>query len=237
MYYRLLPVMLLMLIVGCAAEEAKVTQELKLDTPKSRISYTIGVNIRQDFKTQKMDVDTDVLLMGLNDSLAGKELRLTDEEMVAEIQTFQQEMQVKMTAEMEKMVAKNQTEGEAFLAENAQQEDVVVTESGLQYKVIEIGEGDSPGAADVATVHYRGTLIDGTQFDSSYDRGQPATFPVGGVIAGWTEALQMMKPGAKWQRVIPAELAYGERGAGQDIGPNATLVFDVELISVEKGGS
>jgi FKBP-type peptidyl-prolyl cis-trans isomerase FklB len=228
---------LVMFVAGCATEEAKVTQELKLDTPKSRISYTIGVNIGQDFKTQKMDVDTDVLLMGLKDSLAGKELRLTEEEMVAEIQTFQQEMQTKMAAEMEKAVAKNQAEGEAFLVENAKQEGVVVTESGLQYKVIEVGEGDSPGAADVATVHYRGTLIDGTQFDSSYDRGQPATFPVGGVIAGWTEALQMMKPGAKWQLVIPAVLAYGERGAGQDIGPNATLIFDVELISVEKGGS
>jgi FKBP-type peptidyl-prolyl cis-trans isomerase FklB len=238
MYFRPFFLMfLVMFVAGCATEEAKITPELKLDTPKSRISYTIGVNIGQDFKTQKMDVDTDVLLMGLKDSLAGKELRLTEEEMVAEIQTFQQEMQTKMAAEMEKAVAKNQTEGEAFLAENAQQEGVVVTESGLQYKVIEVGEGDSPGAADVATVHYRGTLIDGTQFDSSYDRGQPATFPVGGVIAGWTEALQMMKPGAKWQLVIPAVLAYGERGAGQDIGPNATLIFDVELISVEKGGS
>ncbi|MCK4507874.1 MAG: FKBP-type peptidyl-prolyl cis-trans isomerase [Desulfuromonadales bacterium] len=237
MYCRLFSVMLLVFVVGCAAEEAKVAPEVKLDTPQSRISYTIGVNIGQDFKTQKMDVDADVLLMGLKDSLAGKELRLTDEEMVAEIQTFQQEMQAKMAAEMESMVAKNQSEGEAFLAENAKQEGVVVTESGLQYKIIEAGEGDSPGAADVATVHYRGTLIDGTQFDSSYDRGQPATFPVGGVIAGWTEALQLMKPGAKWQLVIPAELAYGERGAGQDIGPNATLIFDVELISVEKGAN
>ena len=138
---------------------------------------------------------------------------------------------------MEGAAAKNQADGEAFLAENAKQEGVKVTESGLQYKVLEPGEGDSPGASDVATVHYRGTLIDGTQFDSSYDRGQPATFPVGGVIAGWTEALQLMKPGAKWQLTIPAGLAYGERGAGQDIGPNATLLFDVELISVEKGAN
>ena len=238
MYYRLFHVMLLlMFVVGCAAEEAKVIPEVTLDTPKSRISYTIGVNIGQDFKTQKMDVDAEVLLMGLKDSLAGKELRLTDEEMVAEIQTFQEEMQAKMAAEMEKMVTKNQSEGEAFLVENAKKEGVVVTESGLQYKIIEVGDGDSPGAADVATVHYRGTLIDGTQFDSSYDRGQPATFPVGGVIAGWTEALQLMKPGAEWQLVIPAELAYGERGAGQDIGPNATLIFDVELVSVEKGAN
>jgi FKBP-type peptidyl-prolyl cis-trans isomerase FklB len=228
---------LLMFVVGCAAEESKIAPELKLDTPKSRISYTIGVNIGQDFKTQKMDIDTDFLLMGLKDSITGKELRLTDEEMVSEIQTFQQEMQAKMAAEMEVLIAKNAADGEAFLAENAKKEGVVVTESGLQYKILEIGEGDSPGLADVATVHYRGTLIDGTQFDSSYDRGQPATFPVGGVIAGWTEALQLMKPGAKWQIVIPAGLAYGERGAGKDIGPNSTLLFDVELISVEKGSN
>jgi len=238
MYFRLFSMMfLLMLVVGCAAEEAKVAPEVTLDTPKSRISYTIGVNIGQDFKTQKMDVDADILLMGMKDSLTGKELRLTDEEMVSEIQTFQQEMQAKMAAEMEGAAAKNQADGEAFLVENAKQEGVKVTESGLQYKVLEPGEGDSPGASDVATVHYRGTLIDGTQFDSSYDRGQPATFPVGGVIAGWTEALQLMKPGAKWQLTIPAGLAYGERGAGQDIGPNATLLFDVELVSVEKGAN
>jgi FKBP-type peptidyl-prolyl cis-trans isomerase FklB len=236
MYFRSIAVMfLLMFVVGCAAEETKAVPEVKLDTPKSRISYTIGVNVGQDFKAQQMDIDADVLLLGLKDSLAGKELRLTDEEMVGEIQAFQQEMQAKMEAEMAKVVTKNQEEGAAFLAENAKKEGVVVTESGLQYKVLEPGDGDSPGAADVATVHYRGTLIDGTQFDSSYDRGQPATFPVGGVIAGWTEALQLMQPGAKWQLVIPSELAYGERGAGQDIGPNATLLFDVELISVEKG--
>ena len=227
MYLRLFSVMfLLMFVVGCAAEEAKVAPELKLDTQKSRISYTIGVNIGQDFKSQKMDIDADVLLLGLKDSLAGKELQLTDEEMVQEIQNFQQEMQAKMVAEMEEAASQNNTAGEAFLAENAKQDGVVVTESGLQYKILEPGEGDSPAATDVATVHYRGTLIDGTQFDSSYDRGQPATFPVGGVIAGWTEALQMMKPGAKWQLVIPSALAYGERGAGQDIGPDATLLFD-----------
>jgi len=237
MYSRLFVVMFVLLFaVGCSAEEAKVA-EMKLETPKDRISYTIGVNIGQDFKGQEIDVDTNVLLMGLKDSLDGKELKLTDEEMVAEIQSFQQKMQAKMVAEMEASAGKNQAEGEAFLTENANKEGDVVTESGLQYKVLEEGEGDSPGAADVATVHYKGTLIDGTQFDSSYDRGQPATFPVGGVIPGWTEALQLMKPGAKWQLFIPSALAYGERGAGQDIGPNATLLFDVELISVEKGSN
>lgn len=238
MYSRLLSMMFLLLFfAGCAAEEVKVAPELKLDTPKSRISYTIGANIGHDFKTQKMDVDVDILLAGMKDSMAGKELKLTDEEMASEIQNFQKEMQAKLAAEMEGLAAKNKAEGEAFLTKNATAEGVVVTASGLQYKILEPGAGDAPGADDVATVHYRGTLIDGTQFDSSYDRGQPATFPVSGVIAGWTEALQLMKPGAKWQLVIPAELAYGERGAGQDIGPNATLLFDVELVSVEKGGN
>ena len=235
MYFRLFTVMIMLTyLVGCAAEEASSAAEMKLDTPKSRISYTIGVNIGQDFKSQNMDVDPDVLLMGLKDVLSGKELQLTEEEMVQEVQNFQQEMQAKMAAEMEAVATKNKAEGESFLAENAKQEGIVVTESGLQYKILEPGEGDAPGPADLATVHYRGTLIDGTQFDSSYDRGQPATFPVGGVIPGWTEALQLMKPGARFQLFIPADLAYGERGAGQDIGPNATLLFDVELISVEK---
>ncbi len=238
MYLRLFAVMIMLTyLTGCAPEEASSAAELKLDTPKNRISYTIGVNIGQDFKSQNMDVDPDLLLMGLKDTLSGKELQLTEEEMVQEIQNFQQEMQAKMAAEMEEKAAENKASGEAFLAENAKQEGVVVTESGLQYKIIEPGQGDSPGPADVATVHYRGTLIDGTQFDSSYDRGQPASFPVGGVIAGWSEALQLMKPGAKWQLSIPAELAYGERGAGQDIGPNSTLLFDVELISVEQGAN
>ena len=238
MYLRLFAVMIMLIsLAGCTPEEATSASELKLDTPKNRISYTIGVNIGQDFKSQNMDVDPDLLLMGLKDTLSGKELQLTEEEMVQEIQNFQQEMQAKMAAEMEEKAAENKASGEAFMTENAKQEGVVVTESGLQYKIIEPGQGDSPGPADVATVHYRGTLIDGTQFDSSYDRGQPASFPVGGVIAGWSEALQLMKPGAKWQLVIPAELAYGERGAGQDIGPNSTLLFDVELISVEQGAN
>ncbi len=236
MYSRFLSLMFLLLFAfGCTAEETKAAPELKLDTPKSRISYTIGANIAKDFKAQKIDVDADVLLQGMKDTLAGKEMRLTDEEMAAEIQNFQKEMQAKMVAEMEALSAKNKAAGEAFLAENSKKEGVVVTASGLQYKIIEAGDGASPGPSDMATVHYRGTLIDGTQFDSSYDRGTPATFPVSGVIAGWTEALQLMKPGAKWQIVIPADLAYGERGAGQEIGPNSTLVFDVELVSVEKG--
>lgn len=236
MFVRLFFVVIMMFyLAGCTAEDANSSPELKLDTTKNRISYTIGVNIGQDFKAQSMDVDPDVLLMGLKDSLAGKELQLTEEEMAQEVQAFQQEMQAQVAAEMEAIATKNAADGQEYLDNNAKQEGVMVTESGLQYKVVEPGEGESPGPNDVVTVNYRGTLTDGTQFDSSYDRGQPATFPVSGVIAGWTEALQLMKPGAKWQLVIPSELAYGDRGAGQTIGPNATLVFDVELIKVEKG--
>ncbi|MEJ2469629.1 MAG: FKBP-type peptidyl-prolyl cis-trans isomerase [Desulfuromonadales bacterium] len=224
----------LIVLSGCAAEQANSASDVTLDNAKNRISYTIGVNMAKDFKNQEMDLDPDALVQGMKDQLAGKELQLSEEEMIQEIQTFQKTMQAKMMAKVEALAAENKAAGEAFLAKNAEEEGVVVTDSGLQYKIIEPGEGESPGPQDVATVNYRGTLIDGTQFDSSYDRGQPATFPVGGVIPGWTEALQLMKPGAKWTLYIPAELAYGERGAGQDIGPNATLIFDVELLSVQK---
>jgi FKBP-type peptidyl-prolyl cis-trans isomerase len=233
MYLRLFAVMIMLTyLAGCAPEEASSASELKLDTSKNRISYTIGVNIGQDFKSQNMDVDPDLLLMGLKDTLSGKELQLTEEEMVQEIQNFQQEMQVKMAAEMEAKAAENKAAGEAYLAENAKQEGVVVTESGLQYKIIEPGQGDSPGPADVATVHYRGTLIDGTQFDSSYDRNEPAVFGVGGVIAGFSEALQLMPVGSHYRFVVPGDLAYGPGGSGQTIGPNATLIFEIELLEI-----
>jgi FKBP-type peptidyl-prolyl cis-trans isomerase FklB len=227
-------------VVGCASEETKpIPQpaEVKLDSAKNRISYTIGLNIGRDFTTQEMEIDPDLVLLGIKDAMEGKEPRMTDEDMAAEVQVFQQTMQAKAEKKMKEVAEKNSTEGEAFLADNAKQEGIKVTESGLQYRVVEPGEGESPTAGDTVTVNYRGTLIDGTQFDSSYDRGQPATFPVGGVIPGWTEALQLMKPGAKYQLFIPSDLAYGERGAGRDIGPNATLIFDVELISVQKGGN
>ncbi|MBW2451379.1 MAG: FKBP-type peptidyl-prolyl cis-trans isomerase [Deltaproteobacteria bacterium] len=225
---------------GCGSQEsvpASKEKEVTLDSQKSRISYTIGLNIGRDFVNQEMDIDADVLLAGLQDAMAQKEPRMTEDEMAAEVQSFQQDMQAKAEAKMKALAEKNLEEGKAFLAENASKEGVMVTESGLQYKIIEAGTGDAPTESDTVTVHYKGTLIDGTQFDSSYDRGQPATFPVGGVIPGWTEALQLMKPGAKFQIYIPAELAYGERGAGQDIGPNATLIFDVELIEVGAEGN
>jgi FKBP-type peptidyl-prolyl cis-trans isomerase FklB len=228
--------LLLALAVGCTAEDAKspAAEEVKLDTQKKRISYTIGLNIGQDFARQEMEIDTDVLVLGVIDALGEKEPRMTQEEMAAEVQTYQQEMRAKQEARLKEVTDKNVEEGKAFLVENAKKDGVVVLESGLQYKVIEPGQGAKPTADSMVKVHYKGTLVDGAEFDSSYRRGQPASFPVGGVIPGWTEALLLMQEGAKWQLFIPSELAYGERGAGQDIGPNAVLIFDVELISIEK---
>lgn len=224
---------LMFFVAACAPEAPSAPAEPTLDTPKNRISYTIGLNIGKDFANQEMDVDPDILIVGIKDALAGKEPRLSEEEMITEIQTFQQKMQEQQMAKVQILSEKNKAEGEAFLTENANQEGIVVLESGLQYKVVEPGEGVSPTADSVVTVHYRGTLIDGTEFDSSISRGEPATFPVGGVIPGWSEALPLMKVGAKWQLFVPAELAYGERGAGQAIGPNSVLIFDVELIKIE----
>ena len=224
---------LLFFVAACAPEAPTAPAEPTLDTPKNRISYTIGLNIGKDFATQEMDVDPDILIVGIKDAMAGKEPRLSEEEMIAEIQTFQQQMQEQQLAKVQVLAEKNKADGEAFLTENSKKEGVVVLESGLQYKVVEPGEGASPTADSVVTVHYRGTLVDGTEFDSSYGRGEPATFPVGGVIPGWSEALPLMKVGAKWQLFVPAELAYGERGAGQAIGPNSVLIFDVELIKIE----
>lgn len=222
----------MVVFAGCAPEQSAAKPEPKLDTPKSRISYTIGLNIGKDFTSQEMDLDPDILVMGIKDAMEGRESKLTEEEMMAEIQAFQQDMQARQVAKIQELAEKNRAESEAFLAENATKEGVVVLDSGLQYKIIEPGEGASPTVDSMVTVHYRGTLVDGTEFDSSYSRNEPATFPVGGVIPGWTEALPLMKEGAKWQLAIPSELAYGENGAGNVIGPNAALLFDVELISV-----
>ena len=208
-------------------------EELTLKSQKEKLSYAIGVDMGSNFKKQSIDIDPDVLVRGLKDSLSGGKVLLTDEEILAVKTAFRQEMMKKQEEERKKLSEKNTTEGDAFLAENKKKEGVKILPSGLQYKVITEGSGKSPKETDTVTVNYRGTLIDGTEFDSSYKRGQPATFPVNGVIPGWTEALQLMKEGAKWQIVIPSNLAYGEKGAGNSIGPNAVLVFEVELISVK----
>jgi FKBP-type peptidyl-prolyl cis-trans isomerase len=174
-----------------------------------------------------------VLSEGIEDALSGKESRLSEEEMGSSLSNLRQKSMTAMQEALKEQAEKNLVEGEKFLTENKTKEGVKTTASGLQYKIIEEGKGPSPKAGDTVTVNYRGTLIDGTQFDSSYDRGQPATFPLTGVIPGWTEALQMMKKGSKWELYIPPDLAYGDRGAGNRIPPNSTLIFEVELISIQ----
>ncbi len=205
-----------------------------LKDQKDKISYSIGLNIGGSLKQQPFEVNPDLVAAGLRDVLKGSKPLLTEAEAEAVLNTFQREMMAKQTAEASKAGDANQKVGEAFLAANKKKEGIKTTASGLQYKVVKVGTGPVPKATDTVSTHYRGTLIDGKEFDSSYKRNQPATFPVNGVIKGWTEALQLMPVGSKWQLFIPSDLAYGARGAGRDIGPNATLIFDIELLGIEK---
>ena len=213
------------------AAYAEDAPELKND--KEKISYSIGMDIGGNLKRQSIEVDPDSLTKGLKDSYGGGKTILTEDEARKTITDFQKTLMAKQAETMHKLAEMNKADGEKFLAENARKEGVKTLPSGLQYKEIAPGTGKSPKTTDTVTTHYKGTLIDGTEFDSSYKRGQPATFPVSGVIPGWTEALQLMKEGAKWQLFVPSNLAYGEKGAGREIGPNAALIFEVELISVK----
>jgi FKBP-type peptidyl-prolyl cis-trans isomerase FklB len=188
-------------------------------------------------KRQMIDVNDEILNAGIKDGLSGAKPRMTDEEVKEVMSTFQKDMMAKQAAVRKATGEKNAAEGKKFLEENKTKEGVKTTASGLQYKVLKEGTGTPPKATDTVKVNYRGTTIDGKEFDSSYKRGEPATFPVNRVIKGWTEGLQLMKPGSKYQFFVPADLAYGERGAGADIGPNATLVFDVELLEVVPPGA
>ncbi len=203
-------------------------------TLKEKVSYGIGLNIGKSLKRDSIEVDLALVLKGLKDALAGSKPLLSDVEIRDAMTAVQKELQTKQGSREKDAGERNKKQGEAFLAENKKKDGVKTTTSALQYKAIKEGTGKIPKATDMVTTHYRGTLIDGTEFDSSYARGEPAKFPVNGVIKGWTEALQLMKVGSKWQLFIPSELAYGERGAGSDIGPNATLIFDIELIAIGK---
>ncbi|MGD0589446.1 MAG: FKBP-type peptidyl-prolyl cis-trans isomerase [Bacteroidota bacterium] len=208
----------------------------KKETPKTKkekISYSIGVNIGKSMKTQGMDIDQGLLMQGIKDGLNSSKTAMSDKDMEATMTAFQQEMMGKMQAKQKIVGEKNAKEGEAFLAANKKKEGVVTLSSGLQYKILKSGDGPKPTKDQTVKCHYRGTLIDGTEFDSSYKRGEPAEFPIGQVIKGWTEALQLMPVGSKWQLFIPSDLAYGPEGRGQVIGPNATLIFDIELISIK----
>src|SRR2546421_1974180 len=204
-----------------------------LKDAKDKVSYSIGLDIGMTFQKQKMEINSDVLAAGVKDGLSGAKPLMSPEEVRQVMTQFAKDMRDKTAAANKEAAEKNTKEGEKFLAENKAKPGVKTTASGLQYKVEKEGSGTPPKETDTVVVNYRGTLIDGTEFDSSYKRGEPATFPVNRVIKGWTEALQLMKPGGKYKLFIPANLAYGPGGAGGDIGPNATLIFEVELLSAK----
>ncbi|HEV8048051.1 MAG TPA: FKBP-type peptidyl-prolyl cis-trans isomerase [Terriglobales bacterium] len=204
-----------------------------LTTQKDKVSYAIGMNVGTNLHRQSVDVDPKILQQGLEDALSGGKTLLSEDEAKATLMQFQTEMRQKQQEKMQQAGAANKKEGDAFLAANKSKDGVVTLPSGLQYKIMTAGTGPKPKSSDSVVCNYKGTLIDGKEFDSSYKRGQPATFPVAGVIKGWTEALQLMPVGSKWQLFVPADLAYGERGSGPDIGPNATLIFEVELLSIQ----
>src|SRR3984893_9853640 len=206
---------------------------LTLKTEKDKVSYAIGVNIGKSMRKDTVDIDPAIFSRGMKDALAGGKLLLTDDEMKAALTKLQSDLRAKQEETMQKAGEVNKKTGEAFLAQNKTKEGVVTLPDGLQYKILKEGTGPKPAAADTVVCNYRGTLLDGTEFDSSYKRGKPATFPVSGVIKGWTEAVQLMPVGSKWQLFLPSELGYGNRGAGPDIGPNATLIFEVELLSIQ----
>ena len=203
-----------------------------LSDPKKKTSYCAGVNIGNSWKNQDIDLDADLVLQGLKDALGGRAL-VSEQEIKETLTAYSADLRVKREEKRKQVGEKNRQEGEKFLAANKAKPGVATLPSGLQYKVTAEGSGSSPGPNDSVTVNYRGTLLSGTEFDSSYKKGQPATFAVNQVIKGWTEALQKMKPGAKWQLFIPANLAYGEGGFGASIGSNATLIFDIELLSIK----
>ena len=200
-----------------------------LTSDLDRASYSIGMSLGSDFKSRGIDVNPDIIAMGMRDIIEGNETLLSQEEAIAALQKLQEMAVAKQQETLAMMAAENKLEGETFLAENGQREGVVTTATGLQYEVITEGTGKTPQATDQVKVDYRGSFIDGTEFDSSYERGEPVSFSVEGIIPGWTEALLMMKEGAKWKLYIPANLGYGEQGAPPVIEPNSTLIFEVEL--------
>jgi FKBP-type peptidyl-prolyl cis-trans isomerase FklB len=224
---------LVVLAVAILASPVCAEEQSVLKTEKDKVNYGIGVSLGKNFKQQGIDVDVDLVVKGLRDELSGTKLLLPEAELSDTMQKFQAELRQKR-AQSRKMAAEDaRKEGEAFLAENKKKEGVVTQPSGLQYRILKKGAGKKPKPADTVSVHYRGTLINGTEFDSSHRTGEPATLKVNGVIPGWQEALKLMPVGSKWQLFVPPPLAYGERGAGKDIGPNATLIFEVELLAIK----
>jgi FKBP-type peptidyl-prolyl cis-trans isomerase FklB len=216
------------LLIGiCTAGE-----KTELKTENDRVNYSVGHQIGGDFKRQEVELNPQALVQGIEDALEGTELLMTTDEMRTTLVDLKKRIMAAQREKATQVTTQNLTAAEVFLAENATEEDVKTLPSGLQYKVMNEGSGTTPGAADKVTVHYRGTLTDGTEFDSSYSRNKPASFGVNRVIPGWTEALQLMQEGDKWQLFIPPKLGYAERGAGSKIPPNSALIFEVELLSI-----
>jgi len=219
-------------LIGCSPAGEK---NVKLETPNDKISYAIGLSVGKNLTRDSITISPDAFLRGVMDAGADSAARLmTDEQVQSTMMAFQDSMRRKQEAQARVAGEEQMTKGAAFLAENGKKPGVVTLPSGLQYKVITEGKGKTPTASSTVTTHYRGRLIDGKEFDSSYKRGQPAQFPCNGVIRGWTEALLLMKEGSKWELYVPPDLAYGASGAGGVIPPNATLIFEVELISIDK---
>jgi len=215
------------------ATKPRTQSVLTLKTQKDKLSYALGMNLGSNLHKEKLEVDPAIVLRGLKDALAAGKMLLTEDEARATLTQLQTEVRSKQQEKMKVAGEMNKKEGVEFLAANKSKEGVVILPSGLQYKILTEGTGPKPTASDTVVCNYRGTLISGAEFDSSYKRGQPASFQVNGVIKGWTEALQLMPAGSKWQLFVPAELGYGDRGAGADIGPGATLIFEVELLSIQ----
>ena len=206
---------------------------MSLTTQKQKASYSIGLDIGDNFKKQDMDLDAAALAKGIQDALSGSKRLMAEKETGECLAQFRQEMTGKQEGKMRVLGEKNKLQGEKFLAANKAQAGVVVLPSGLQYRELVAGTGVIPKASDTVTTHYRGTLLDGSEFDNSYKRGEPARFAVTQVIRGWTEVLQLMKVGAKWQLFVPSNLAYGERSPGPEIGPSSTLIFEIELLGIQ----
>jgi FKBP-type peptidyl-prolyl cis-trans isomerase FklB len=218
------------------APAAKSAGALVLKTPKDKASYAVGLNIGQHLRTDSIDVDPKIVIQGINDALTGGKKLLTDQETQAALAALQNDMRKKQTELMQQAAGTNKKAGDDFLAANKTKEGVVTLPSGLQYKILKQGTGPKPTASDTVMCHYRGTLLNNTEFDSSYKRGQPQAINLGQVIKGWNEALQLMPVGSKWQLFIPPQLAYGENAMGPVIGPNSTLIFEIELLSIQEKG-
>jgi FKBP-type peptidyl-prolyl cis-trans isomerase FklB len=224
---------MVVLCIGLLASQVTAQKKTALKNKKDKVSYSVGVNIGKNLKNQMVDVDAEILAKGLKDELSDAKLSMTEEEMQATMEGIQKELMEKQQERAKTLGDKNKKEGDAFLAANKSKEGVVTLPSGLQYKILKAGTGPIPKAEETVTANYRGTLINGKEFDNSYKRGKPLTRAVNGVIKGMTEALLLMPVGSKWQLFIPPDLAYGEHGYGADIGPYATLIFELELLSVK----